>query len=251
VAFLGCAYGARADFQDVVAGVASTAALIGPMRAAAGAHVQGGIPAGSVDLTRSPGPAIPPKTTHSHAIPERCYQWQRQLTAEAHTVFGLGAPIPVLAAQIEAESGCRPDVHSAYASGLTEFTPETAADIAARYPAILSPAAPMDPRWAIAAQVRYMRELTSADRPARTDCDRWAFGFSAYNGGDAWLRRDQRLCTASTSTCDWQQWFLNVERFSARSSAALIENRTYVRRILIDYAPGYAGWGSPVACMAR
>jgi len=193
-------------------------------------------------------PTVPRGTTISHRIPERCYRWQRLLTTEAHTVFGLAAPIPVLAAQIEAESACRPDVHSAFASGLTEFTPETAADIAARYPDILSPAAPGDPRWAIAAQVRYMHELTSPDRSARTACDRWAFGFSAYNGGDGWVRRDQRLCTAAGHGCDWQQWFGNVEFHTGRGGAAALENRTYVRRILLDYAPGYGGWGPAIAC---
>jgi membrane-bound lytic murein transglycosylase MltF len=229
VSVAGFCAGERPSFTNVLAGLASTAQIIPKI-----------IPA--------PAPSVPRGTTIPHRIPERCYQWQRQLTKEAHTVFGLAAPVPVLAAQIEAESACRPDVHSAYAVGLTEFTPETAADMAARYPDVLAPAAPGDPRWAIAAQVRYMHELTSPDRAARTPCDRWAFGFSAYNGGDGWVRRDQRLCTASGKGCDWQQWFSNVEFHTARGGAAALENRTYVRRILLDYAPGYSAWGQSIAC---
>jgi hypothetical protein len=91
-----------------------------------------------------------------------------------------------------------------------------------------------------------MHELT-VDRPARTACDRFAFGFSAYNGGDGWVRRDQKRCSA-VGRCDWLAWFANVELHSGRSNAAMIENRTYVKRILVDYAPGYADWGTPVAC---
>ena len=43
-------------------------------------------------------------------IPSAAVKYRPDLTREAHFIFGLDAPIPTLAAQIEQESGWRPGI---------------------------------------------------------------------------------------------------------------------------------------------
>lgn len=190
------------------------------------------------------------------AVPESCRQFQRHLTSEAYSVIGLNAPVSVLAAQIQQESGCRPGVSSPVgAQGLTQFMPATARDMALRYPRDLGPADPLNWRWAISAQVRYMRDLVPT--PWVTECDWWAAKLAAYNGGEGWLRRDQRICNAQTTPdagncapCNDRVWFDHVELRSARAGWAYRENRAYPRRILDLLTPQYvtAGYGRGVGC---
>lgn len=199
---------------------------------------------------------------HPHAyaaVPESCRAYQRHLTAEAFSVFGPRAPIPVLAAQIQQESGCRPGAISPVgAQGLTQFMPATAESMARLYPTELGPADPMNWRWAISAQVRYMRDLVRV--PWRTECDTWAAKLSAYNGGEGWLRRDQAVCRSRTWTmgdgcepCVADRWFGNVELHPdpRRAPANIRENRAYPRRIMLNLMPQYvsAGYGRGLECL--
>ena len=197
--------------------------------------------------------------TATAQVPERCRVYQRQITTEAHTVFGLSAPVATLAAQIHQESGCRATAISPVgAQGLAQFMPSTAKDMARLYPTQLGPADPTNPQWAIKAQARYMRDLTRA-APGRTECDTWAFGLAAYNGGLGWVRRDQAACRAQVqpmadhcAPCDADSWFGNVELTPdpRRSPANIRENRGYPKRILLDLSPRYvtAGYGRGVIC---
>lgn len=191
------------------------------------------------------------------AVPESCRQYQRHLTSEATSVFGPNAPIAVLAAQIQQESGCRPGATSPVgAHGLTQFMPATAEDLARRYPQ-LYPADPMSWRWAISAQVRYMHDLVP--RPWSTQCDWLAAKLSAYNGGEGWLQRDQAVCRATTGVdldhcvpCIDSLWFDNVAITpdKRRAPANIRENRGYPDRILRLLMPQYvnAGYGGGVEC---
>lgn len=82
---------------------------------------------------------------------------------------------------------------------------------------------------------------------AASECDRWAFVLSAYNGGLTWLRRDQQR--ASANGADRARWFGHTELHTSRAGWARDENRRYVRRILLTLEPIYigAGWyGVPV-----
>lgn len=191
------------------------------------------------------------------AVPEACRQYQRFLTSEATSVFGPNAPVAALAAQIQQESGCRAGAMSPVgAHGLTQFMPATARDLAARYPQ-LYPADPTNWRWAISAQVRYMRDLVPV--PWETSCDWFAAKLSAYNGGEGWLRRDQAVCRASTSgdldrcaPCNDQRWFAHVAVTpdARRAPANIRENRGYPERILLTLTPQYidAGYGLGAGC---
>lgn len=198
-------------------------------------------------------------------IPEACRQYQRLLTAEARNLFGLDAPVATLAAQVHQESRCNSEARSPVgAEGLTQFMPATAEDLAKRYPRTLGPAAPHDPRWAIGAQVRYMRDLmrARAEREARaqlaaapgvvlptlSECATWWFGLRDYNGGSGWTERDRRAARAAGIDAGDP---LAVEPFNAgRRASAHHENTTYPRRILLTLSPAYtaAAWGRSVDC---
>jgi soluble lytic murein transglycosylase-like protein len=184
-------------------------------------------------------------------VPAAAHAWQRTLVREAQAVIGPAAPIAVLAAQLEQESAWNPAATSRVgAQGLAQFMPATAAWIP-DLDATLAPADPMDPRWAIRAQVVYMAHLTRRNAGA-TACDTWAFGLSSYNGGERWLRRDQ--AEARRLGLDAARWFGQVELAPdpRRAAWAVRENRGYPRRILRTLTPRYAraGWGPDVGCSA-
>lgn len=185
--------------------------------------------------------------------PRAAQQYQRDLTREARAVFGLQAPVPVMAAQIHQESSWRPDARSPYAQGIAQFVPATAEWVAQRYPQ-LGDANVWDPRWSIRAMVQYNRFLH--DRyavPAATECDRWAFLLSAYNGGQGWLQRDRAQCRETQwrcVPCEADRWFSHVALTPdpRRADWAVQENRGYPQRILLTLQPRYRAWGRMVEC---
>lgn len=177
--------------------------------------------------------------------PREALQYQRDLIRSARFVWGLSAPIALFGAQIHQESGWRKEARSAYAGGLAQFTPDTAAWIGSLYKDELGVADPYSPSWAMRALVRYDRHLF--DRiEAATPCDRWAFTLAAYNGGPGWISRDKAM--ARTAGADPDRWWGEVERFSPRAAWAFKENRGYPRRIILDLQPRYTRWGAGVAC---
>lgn len=189
--------------------------------------------------------------TPAHAagvtVPESSALYRHALQREASATFGLDAPVARFAAQLHQESGWRPDARSPYAQGLAQFTPATAEWIAEAYPA-LRPADPWDPLWSIRAQVTYMGHLWQGVTGAATECDRWAFALSAYNGGPGWVARDRRL--ASAKGADASRWWSHTELHSKRAAWAFKENRGYPRRILLLLEPAYiaAGWPGSAVC---
>jgi len=179
-------------------------------------------------------------------VPPEAVKYQRLLTREARALAGLDAPVAMFAGQIEQESAWRPRASSAFAQGLAEFTPATAAWISGVYPKELGGADVYNPEWAVRALVLYDTRLYH-ETQADADCDHWAKALSAYNGGVGWVLRDEKLCDAAFG-CDQALWFGNVERYTARSKAAAVENRGYPRRILLRNQYHYATWGVTVSC---
>lgn len=179
-------------------------------------------------------------------LPEVPPLYRLMVEREAAQVWGLHAPTARIAAQIHAESLWNPKAASKYAHGMAQFTPPTAEWIAQRFPEKLAGFDPWDPAQAVRALVTYDHWLTQRN-PGATECDTWAFGLSAYNGGEGWLRRDQHLASAAGD--DAAVWFGHVEKHTARAGWARRENRGYVERILLRLEPAYhaAGWsGAPV-----
>lgn len=185
---------------------------------------------------------------HGASIPPQAERYRRDLVRSARYVFGMGAPIAVLAAQVHQESAWRPDARSAYASGLAQFTPDTVKTMANLYPHELGVSslsgAPLDPRWALLALCRYDARLLGMFTAA-TDADRWAFALAAYNGGPGWIIRDR--AKAKAQGLDHLVWFGSVETVNAgRAPQFLDENRKYPRRILLRHQALYLSWGPGV-----
>jgi soluble lytic murein transglycosylase-like protein len=171
--------------------------------------------------------------------------YQRSVIREGRALFGMNAPSAMFGAQIQTESGWRPNAHSIYAAGLAQFIPSTAAYMARRYPLELGSGNALDPEWSIRALVRYDYDLFEPIR-ASTVCDRWAFTLSAYNGGPGWIPRDRALTIRMGS--DPSKWWGNVELYTSRSASNAQQNREYPRRILIVTQPAYKSWGGFVSC---
>ncbi|NMZ73410.1 transglycosylase SLT domain-containing protein [Pseudomonas nitroreducens] len=182
-------------------------------------------------------------------VPSQAEQYRRVLVRAVHAEWGLSAPVATFAAQVHQESRWRADARSPVgAVGLSQFMPGTAEWISGLYPAALGANQPMNPGWALRALVTYDRYLYDRNQAA-SDCHRWAFVLSAYNGGQGWVNRDRRL--ASASGADQLAWFDSVERFNAgRSAASFRENRDYPRLILLRYERLYTTWGDGV-CAER
>lgn len=195
---------------------------------------------------------IPPALASEDApihLPNVPPLYRLMVERETADVWGLRAPAARIAAQIHAESLWWPKAASAYANGMAQFTPATAAWIAAKFPEKLGGFDPWDPAQAVRAMVIYDHWLTTRN-PGATECDTWAFGLAGYNGGEGWLRRDQRLTRLAGQ--DASIWFGHVDQHTRRAGWAKVENRRYVTRILLELEPAYidAGWSGAAACGA-
>lgn len=178
-------------------------------------------------------------------IPRDCLKYRRDLVRNAREVFGMAAPTATLGAQMRQESGCRPDAKSAYAEGLTQFTPDTAKWISGLFPE-LAGADTFNPVWALRAQARYMHRLYGRADGA-TVCDSMLFALSGYNGGEGWVQRDKRMAAAAGAN---PRRYTDVAPFNAgRAPAMFRENRHYPAVIIGRWQPLFvdAGWG-PGSC---
>nr|WP_230676190.1 MULTISPECIES: transglycosylase SLT domain-containing protein [Yersinia pseudotuberculosis complex] len=181
------------------------------------------------------------------AIPADAQRYHRILVRSAHAEWGLDAPVSTFAGQIHQESRWRDNARSPVgAKGLAQFMPATADWIADIYPQQLGENQPYNPAWALRALVTYNRwhyqRLSAA-----TECDRWAYVLSAYNGGLAWVQRDRKKATAAG--LEPTRYWGVVETVNAgRSAANFRENRDYPARIIYRWQPLYrqAGWGKGV-----
>lgn len=183
----------------------------------------------------------------AQTVPPAARQYQRALISNARFVWGLEAPVAVMAAQVHQESGWRADARSRFANGLTQFTPSTADWISQKFPEDLGANQPMNPSWALRALARYDKYLYDRQRTAATECDRWAFTLAAYNGGEGWINRDREM--AQKYGASPTRWWGHVEHFSPRARWAFDENRGYPRRILLQRQPPYRIWGPGVDCV--
>lgn len=201
---------------------------------------------GLARLLIAPAHAATPVATATVTIPVASAQYRRALERESAAKFGLNAPVARLAAQIHQESAWSPTAQSPFAQGLAQFTPPTAQWLPDVCPEVGTPD-PWDANWSIRAIVCYDHYLHRSVNGA-SDCDRWSFVLSAYNGGLGWVYADQKR--ASSVGLDSARWSDNVELTTSRASWARDENRTYVRRILRVLEPAYlaAGWSGAAAC---
>ena len=185
-----------------------------------------------------------PVGARAQDVPREALHYQRDLTRTARSVWGMDAPVSALAGQLEQESAYKPDAVSwVGARGLAQMMPATAAGLARQYPD-LQPVREFDPRWALLAQSRLMRDLYRASFPAASNCQAFAFATASYNQGPGWTKRQR------AAAVDPSRYFDSAELVNPGKTAANYrETHRYVRRILLTLEPKYvqAGFG-PGAC---
>jgi soluble lytic murein transglycosylase-like protein len=178
-------------------------------------------------------------------VPREALKYQRDLIRNARFVWGLDAPVAALAAQIHQESHWNKNARSAFASGLTQFTPDTADWISGAYPEQLGSNAPLNPQWALRAQSIYDKQLFDSSEGA-TPCDRMWKAMWKYNGGAGWIKRDEKLAAKAGANVLIAK---EVEPFNAGRRADMFkENRDYPRAILLKWQPLYISWGGEIVC---
>lgn len=180
-------------------------------------------------------------------VPDVSARYRLLVEQAASDVWGVDASPARLAAQLHQESSWNPQARSNVgAQGLAQFMPSTGRWLAQQFPA-LGAYDPWDPAWSARAAAVYDHWLLTRN-PGAGQCSSWAFAFSAYNGGETMLHREQAI--AARHGRNSQRWFGNVADYRARSPEAWAENRSYVRRILIVLEPAYvdAGWAGQAVC---
>ena len=192
--------------------------------------------------------AVLPALTFAQEPPRAAMKYRADLVRSARMVWGLNAPVAVMAAQVHQESGWRPDARSAYAHGLAQFTPDTAEWIAGQ-DAALAGADTGNPVWALRALARYDKWLHDRVTPAAGNsdaaaCDRWWGALRGYNGGLGHWLKEARLAAPST---DRGAIDAQCGRASRHVSHCR-ENLAYPRQILTKWQPLYASWGPGVKC---
>lgn len=184
----------------------------------------------------------------AETIPMASEKYNRLLHRFALHYYGMNAPVPIFAAQIHQESTWRATAKSKYASGLSQFTPDTAKDVSRKYPELVANE-PLDPKWAIQALLVYDLDLkTQVD--AINECEDWAFTLAMYNGGAGWIWKEKNL--AQAKGLDRNKYWDSVETMNARADWAKEENRGYPKRILLELQKLYIDsgmWGSSDACL--
>ena len=175
-------------------------------------------------------------------IPAAAQRYRADLTREAQFIFGLAAPVPTLAAQIEQESGWKPGVTAwDNGRGLAQFMDPTA-DWASQRFADLGPAQPYNPKWAMRALVRldnYNVSLVKGDSP----CEEWGAALKAYNAGLGYVKRSQARSEHPGT------WFGATEKINAGQSAKNFEySRQYPRWIMLKRQAKYMPWGKGIDC---
>lgn len=103
-----------------------------------------------------------------------------------------------------------------------------------------------DPHYQLTAIVEMDKGIFNRQKGAATERDRLSFTLSAYNGGEAGVLQDRRLC-ANTRGCDSTRWLGHVAKTSLKSKVPhpgykqsfFAINREYVTNILDVRRPKY------------
>lgn len=171
--------------------------------------------------------------------PAAAARFKREIIGNARLVWGLDAPIAVLAGQLEQESGFDPVARSKVgALGIAQFMPATARDLAK----VLGGTTvdPLNPAWALRAHARYMHDLYKAVRYA-DECDRMGAALSAYNGG---LGRVNKRQTLAEVPGDFWNSVRVVNPGITEDNQR--ENASYPVQIVFKRQSNYATWGRTV-----
>lgn len=171
---------------------------------------------------------------------DACLQYRAALTREAQAIYGLAAPVPMLAGQLRQESNCRAGITAwDNGRGLAQFMDGTTDQVARSFPELGKPD-PYNATWSIRALVRYDNWLYARVQGSDT-CQRWAASLKGYNAGLGYVQRAQRRTDTPGA------WFGATEDINAGQSQQNFDySRRYPRLILFRHQPLYASWGTEV-----
>ena len=172
----------------------------------------------------------------AYSQPQNPEIYRAALTREAQLRFGIPAPVPAIAGQITQESAWNPLAGSPVgAQGLMQFMPSTAqwAAVQGGFGAVDA----FNPIWSIRAGVWYDRWLYDRIAKYESDCDRWHFALSAYNGGLGWVNRRQARSPAPGN------WSVTGKINPGITPGNQHENETYSERIIYKHQPRFTSWG--------
>lgn len=175
-------------------------------------------------------------------VPANANLYRIQMRTEAQRVWGVNAPVPTLAAQIEQESAWRSSV-TAWdgGQGFAQFMPATLKWACREFRDALTgePCDAYRPRVAFRLQAAYMRHLHDQVDEYDDACSHMGFALMDYNSGAGWrIKRQDRSPVPGNV---WITRHINPGVSAANQRIA----EDYPLRVLKHHAPRYvrAGWG--------
>jgi len=180
-------------------------------------------------------------TVRPAGIPREALAYRNNFIRIWRFYFGFAESPTVGFSQVHQESRWKTSARSAFASGMAQFTPGTAAQYAKILPKEVrdrcpsKAGCPIDPDWALNALSLYDYHLHRDLTWAVTSDDRWRLALAGYNGGAHWLLRERQKANNSN------RW-IDIANACMRSASACKENRGYPVVILEKWHPLYKTW---------
>lgn len=185
------------------------------------------------------GAALP---VRAQGIPAAAGKYKRELVRQAHSQWGLDAPVAALAAQVHQESGWDAGAVSRVgARGMAQFMPGTARWWCERTGTAADACLPHNPAWALRAMVGYDKYLFDRTPAHMGEYDRLWLALRAYNGGLGHWQAEARATGLRWPTR------AQIDAACGKARRAPVhcrENLGYPHRILNVLQPRYAGWGA-------
>ena len=174
-------------------------------------------------------------------VPTAAQPHRALLVRTANSIWGLGAPVAVFAAQVHQESAWKPEAVSRVgARGLGQFMPATASWWCELNKLAPADCQPHNTTWALRALVGYDKYLYDRTPTHYGAYDRMWVALRGYNGGLGHWQREAAVSGAAQPTRQQVDAACGKAR---RAAVHCRENLGYPQRILVDLQPRYLGWG--------
>lgn len=174
-------------------------------------------------------------------VPTAAQPHRALLVRTANSIWGLGAPVAVFAAQVHQESAWKPEAVSRVgARGLGQFMPATASWWCELNKLAPADCQPHNTTWALRALVGYDKYLYDRTPTRYSAYDRMWVALRGYNGGLGHWQREAAVSGAAQPTRPQVDAACGKAR---RAAVHCRENLGYPQRILVELQPRYLSWG--------
>ena len=174
-------------------------------------------------------------------VPTAAQPHRALLVRTANSIWGLGAPVAVFAAQVHQESAWKPEAVSRVgARGLAQFMPATASWWCELNKLAPADCQPHNTTWALRALVGYDKYLYDRTPTHYRAYDRMWVALRGYNGGLGHWQREAAVSGAAQPTRQQVDAACGKAR---RAAGHCRENLGYPQRILVELQPRYLSWG--------